>query len=158
MFFLTLQKRQERFCKGQIAEVVGREFSLDDVKVNALRLVEEHPSLDARVQEHTVQIGMSFGNTDSYQSAHSSGQEDKAASTLGSEIWDLFHFCDVKRHSAGILLAVSVNEFFKLVLSPPNSDHIGALLDHSIRQSFPNSTRRPYDEDFFILKRHYDDL
>ncbi len=74
------------FGESQIAEIVGCELSLDGRKVNTFWLVEEQTPLNARVQEHAVQIGMSLRYTERVRLIYSSDLGEKKQAYLVTKL------------------------------------------------------------------------
>ena len=60
---LALKEGKEGFGKGQVAEIVGREFSLDHVEIHRLRLRKVESALNAGVDQDAVKVFVRLRDT-----------------------------------------------------------------------------------------------
>lgn len=60
---LALKEGKEAFRKGEGAEIVGREFSLDHVEIHRLRLRKVESALNAGVDEDAVKVFVRLRDT-----------------------------------------------------------------------------------------------
>ena len=153
----TVQERQERLCKSDIAQVVGDELCLNLSEINRVGLAEIHSSLNARIEDDAIQIGMVFGNAEEEE------VEERSAKTLGTcmDRWvprckfgDFVQLGDIKGSNDRLILAMLMNEFGQPVLSAARNNDSRACLNASSCKSFPDSTGRSNDKHFFIRPRH----
>lgn len=63
LLLLALQKRQESIRQSKIADVISGELFLHNIHIDGLGLRKVKSSLDARVQDDAVEIGVGLGYT-----------------------------------------------------------------------------------------------
>lgn len=68
----TLQERQESLGECDIAQVIGNELFLDGVDIDRVGFAEIYGSLNARIEDDAIQIGMAFGDAEEGRSAKGS--------------------------------------------------------------------------------------
>ena len=149
----TLQERQEGLGESDIAQVVGDELFLDVVQIDRVGFAEIHSSLNARIEDDAIQIGMAFGDAGEGRSAKTLGPcTDPYA--LRCKFGDLIQGSNVKGSGDRLLFAMLMNEVNQPLLPAARNNDLRPSLNALGRKSFSDTTSCPNHEYFFIRPRH----
>lgn len=151
----------------------------DDIHVNRLGLAKDASSLNARVEDDAVKVGMRLldtnsGGLEAAQSSMNKGVEKNFSRLRKSR--QCIQLGQINRHGSGLVRSMFLHEVIEIFLSAARDDDEDATLDESLREGKTDSLftrglvlfigcrhrgvrrtrRRSQDQNFLVWKRHVD--